>query len=480
MSFLHSATMRWMESDQDLPLFRAATPSQTPSQASNTRTSAQEVIPVSALNQRVRGLLEARLELLWVSGEISNAIRAASGHWYFSLKDENAQVRCVLFKQRAGALPFPPANGLQVEVYCRPSLYEPRGEFQLGVETMRRAGLGALYEAFEKLKAKLTAEGAFDPERKKDLPAFPKTIGIVTSLQAAALRDVLTTLRRRAPMTAVVIYPTAVQGATAASEIAAAIDRAARRKEVDTLIVCRGGGSMEDLWSFNEETVARAILRLRESTDIAVVSGVGHETDFTICDFVADRRAATPTAAAELASPDRAQMLSQTNERKQALQQVMRRYLQDAEQRLDRAASALWSPTERIARERERLTHAGARLRHLAAGAQIESRHRLQLARQRWGALRPDVTNLRETLAQRSQRMRDQVSRRLADSIQKLAASTQALSHLSPQGVLERGYSIVEHEGHIVRTSNALHAGDAIAVRLAAGRIEASVTKTSE
>ena len=215
-----------------------------------------------------------------------------------SLKDRDAQVRCVMFRSRAGALGFTPEAGMQVEVRALPSLYEARGDFQLGVENMRRAGLGALFEAFERLKAKLQSEGLFDPGRKRPLPAFPRAIGIVTSLQAAALRDVLATLRRRAPMIPVIVYPTAVQGTTAAAEIAGALDAARMRGEVDVVILCRGGGSIEDLWSFNEMAVARAIARFQDSSAIPVVAGVGHETDFSIADFVADQRAGTPTAAA--------------------------------------------------------------------------------------------------------------------------------------------------------------------------------------
>ncbi|MBI3715338.1 MAG: exodeoxyribonuclease VII large subunit [Betaproteobacteria bacterium] len=463
-----------MDSDQDLPLFQAANAPPTPRE----RTPAQEVITVSALNQRVRGLLEARLELLWVAGEISNAMRATSGHWYFSLKDENAQVRCVLFKQRAGALPFTPANGLQVEVCARPSLYEARGEFQLGVETMRRAGLGALFEAFEKLKAKLAAAGLFEADRKKPLPFFPRTIGIVTSLQAAALRDVLSTLKRRAPMVGVIIYPTAVQGAGAAAEIAAAIDRARERHEVETLLICRGGGSMEDLWSFNEEIVARAIARLQDGTNIAVVSGVGHETDFTICDFVADRRAATPTAAAELASPDRAQLLAQVGERRQALQSGMQRWLQNSEQRLDRAARSLWSPEERIARERERLAALRARLSGSLRSRQAESLHRLALSRQTLEARRPNLPNLAESLQRRDRTLRDLTARMFFDHSSRLAALRQSLAHLSPSQVLARGYGIVEHRGRIVRDSGSVKAGDEIAIRLSQGSIDASVKST--
>jgi len=308
----------------ELPLF-------SPGEASPARRS--DVIAVSELNRRARNLLEANLELLWVSGELSNVMRAASGHWYFSLKDSQAQVRCVMFRNRAAAIGFTPENGMQVEVRALPSLYEPRGEFQLGVENMRRAGLGALYEAFEKLKARLSAEGLFSEDRKRALHPFPKVVGLVTSLKAAALRDVLTTLRRRAPMIEVIVYPASVQGAMAPQEIAMAIDSARARighDRIETLIICRGGGSIEDLWSFNEEVVARAIVRFQDETGMAVVSGVGHETDFTICDFVADRRAPTPTAAAELVSPDVAELRIQVSLTRITLARVLRRVLDSA------------------------------------------------------------------------------------------------------------------------------------------------------
>ncbi|MGA8032467.1 MAG: exodeoxyribonuclease VII large subunit, partial [Casimicrobiaceae bacterium] len=244
------------------------------------------VLPVSLLVSSARLLLERHLGLLWVSGEISGFTRAASGHSYFTLKDASAQVRCVFFRHKAQGLPFALRDGLAVEVRATPTIYEARGDFQLGVETVRLAGVGALYEKFLRMKAALEAAGWFDPARKRALPRFPRRIGIVTSLKAAALRDVLTTLSRRYPAAGVVIYPAPVQGAGAADEIAAAIRVANERGDVDVLIVCRGGGSLEDLWAFNEEAVARAVFE----SALPVVSGVGHETDFTICDFVADLR----------------------------------------------------------------------------------------------------------------------------------------------------------------------------------------------
>ncbi|MGZ5661635.1 MAG: exodeoxyribonuclease VII large subunit, partial [Usitatibacter sp.] len=239
------------------------------------------VLTVAELNRRVRAVLENQFEIVWVAGELSNVKKAPSGHWYFCLKDPGAQIECAMFRTRAQFLDFRPENGQQVEVRARVTLYEPRGNYQLVVEEIRRAGLGALYEAFGKLKAKLEAEGLFEADRKRALPPFPRAIGIVTSPAAAALRDVLTTLARRAPMVPVILYPAQVQGESAAGQIARAIEAANARLEVDVLIVCRGGGSIEDLWAFNEEVVARAIAASR----LPVVSGVGHETDFSIADF---------------------------------------------------------------------------------------------------------------------------------------------------------------------------------------------------
>jgi exodeoxyribonuclease VII large subunit len=262
---------------------------------------APPVITVAELNRRARNLLENHFETLWVAGELSNVKKAPSGHWYFALKDSAAAIDCAMYQSRARFLDFRPENGQQVEVRARVTLYEPRGTYQLNVDEMRKAGRGALYEAFEKLKARLDKEGLFEAGRKKPVPRFARAIGVVTSPAAAALRDVLTTLARRAPMIPVIVYPAQVQGEGAAAQIAGAVRIANERAEVDVILVCRGGGSLEDLWAFNEEVVARSIFASR----IPVVSGVGHETDFTIADFVSDLRAPTPTAAAAAASPDR-------------------------------------------------------------------------------------------------------------------------------------------------------------------------------
>ncbi len=425
-------------------------------------------------------MLEANLELLWVSGELSNVMRAASGHWYFSLKDESAQVRCVMFRGRASQVSFTPENGMQVEVRALPSLYEARGEFQLGVENMRRAGLGALFEAFERLKAKLTREGLFDTTRKKSLSTFPRAIGVVTSLKAAALRDVLTTLARRAPMIPVIIYPTSVQGALAPAEITAAINAVRARAEIDTLIICRGGGSIEDLSAFNDESVARAIVRLQDDTPIAVVSGVGHETDFTICDFVADQRAPTPTAAAELVSPNRADLLDAVAAGKYELARVMQRAIDTMQQRLDRAAHALISPHQRLTRERDRLALLRARSRHALIQQYGDAAHRLAMLQQKHSSNRPEELRIRllERLAMHSAGLKRALLNNLAQHQNALLARKSSLALLSPLQVLERGYSIVQHDGKVVRDVASLNPGAAISIRVAQGTIEADVTST--
>lgn len=402
------------------------------------------LISVSELNKRVRMLLENQFEMLWVSGELSNVKLASSGHWYFCLKDPAAQIECAMFRTRAQFLDFRPENGLQVEVRARVTLYEPRGNYQLVVEEIRRAGLGALFEAFEKLKARLQAEGLFEAARKRPLPAFPRAIGIVTSPQAAALRDVLTTLRRRCPMTPVVIYPAQVQGEGGAAQIVRAIQTANARAECDVLIVCRGGGSLEDLWCFNEEAVARAIV----ASGIPVVSGVGHETDFSIADFAADLRAPTPTAAAAAAGPDRESLLAEVALYRRRLARDIAHILEARSQRLDGLSRRLLTPAERIARDRERVT---------------------QLARRMRRAL-PDIAFARRELARATQRLCAGVARGVSERTRRLGALRASLGHLDPTRVLARGYSIVrDADGHVRRSSAGLAAGAALDVTFSEG-----------
>ena len=430
------------------------------------------VITVSELNRQVRELVEAGLPLLWVSGEISNFTRAASGHCYFSLKDERAQVRCVLFRHKAARLEFAPENGAQVEVNALPTIYEARGEFQLGVETMRRAGLGALYEAFERLRKKLAAEGLFDADRKRELPGFPRSVGIVTSTAAAALRDVLITLGRRMPSIPVVLYPAPVQGEGAGEKLAQAVRTASARAEVDVLIVCRGGGSMEDLWEFNSEALVRAVAQC----SMPVVCGVGHETDYTLIDFVADARAPTPTAAAAMATPDRQELGEQILAIADSLALAARRRIEDQMQRVDYLGKRLVHPGQRIETRLDQLSHLGARLRH----AQRNQLHTLAL---RLDALcsglssrRPDLARLRGRYQDLALRLKNGGRSFLDNRRHALEALSAHLDHLNPEAVLWRGYSIVtRRDGLIVRDASELEIGATVDLRLARGRAGARI-----
>jgi exodeoxyribonuclease VII large subunit len=425
------------------------------------------VIPVSALNRAIGSMLERSFPLVWVSGEVSNFTRAASGHWYFSIKDAQAQMRCVMFRGRAQHAEFMPKEGDRIEVRALVTMYEPRGELQLGVEAVRRVGQGRLYEAFLRLKAKLEAEGLFAAERKRALPAHPRAIGIVTSLQAAALRDVLSTLARRAPHVPVVIYPAPVQGAGVAEKLAAMVEQASVRREVDVLIVCRGGGSIEDLWAFNEEVLARAIAE----SAVPVVSGVGHETDFTIADFAADVRAPTPTAAAELVSPQRVLLLRDLDHRHASLARGFGRMMERRAQQLDWLARRLVSPAERLDRQRTHLRQLASRLASAGARPVRDAQARFALVQMRWQRRRPDPAAAREHVLRLAQRLRMSQGRwqeRSAAHVSELAARLQVLS---PQRTLERGYAalIDARSGRAVRSPEALKPRQAMTVHLAEG-----------
>jgi exodeoxyribonuclease VII large subunit len=437
----------------------------------------QKVISVSDLNRIAREVLERNLPLLWVAGEISNWKRSEPGHCYFTMKDAQAQVDCVMFRHRAQLQGWVPRDGMQVEVRALPTLYEARGKFQLSVEAMRRAGLGALYEAFERLKLKLEQEGLFDPARKRPLPRFPRAIGVVTSPQAAALRDVLTTLRRRMPRLPVVVYPTPVQGEGAGARIAAAIATAGERRDCEVLVVCRGGGSIEDLWAFNEETVARAIL----ACGIPVVSGVGHETDFTITDFVADVRAPTPTAAAELASPDRRELSKQLRHVAHRLSRTVSRGLENRMQRVDLLARRLVHPGERIRSQLGELRHLATRMTGAWARVLEDRGWRLREAGLRLAARAPDVAELRRNCRELARRLRDGARRRIEITEALLARVAANLTHLNPQSVLERGYSITQDlEGRVVRDAARLSARQGVRITFSKGWVEASVERKGD
>ncbi|MGF6179118.1 exodeoxyribonuclease VII large subunit [Massilia sp. UYP32] len=436
--------------------------------------TAPAVLSVTALNQQVARLLERSFPLVWIGGEISNFTRAASGHWYFTLKDDAAQVRAVMFRSRAQMAGFTPREGDKVEVRALVTLYGARGDYQINVEAIRRAGVGQLYEAFLRLKEKLAAQGLFDADRKRALPLFARSIGIVTSPQAAALRDVLTALRRRAPHVRIVLYPAPVQGQFAADEIAEAIMTASRRAEVDVLLVCRGGGSIEDLWSFNEECVARAI----DACAIPVISGVGHETDVTIADFAADVRAATPTAAAELAATPRADWLASLEGDALDLQRAMERRLHDASQGLDNLSRRLLSPSAQIGHQRLKLLSLATAMTH--AVKLPVNRHGLLLAQlqQRWSRHRPDMRALRARLASDSRHLNASLCSQVRARREALNALAAQLELLNPQRTLERGYAIVrDAKGQIVRDPAQIHARDTLTVKLANGSAEVGVAQ---
>lgn len=435
----------------------------------------ERVLSVAELNRLARGVLESNLPLLWIAGEVSNLTYAASGHVYFTLKDDAAQVRCAMWRNRAQLLAFRLANGMNVEVRALVTLYEARGDYQLNVESLRQAGIGALYEAFARLRQRLEGEGLFDPARKRPVPRYPRRIGIVTSLQAAALRDVLAAFERRAPSLPLVIYPAPVQGEGAAALLAAALRSAGERRECDVLILCRGGGSIEDLWAFNEEVLARAIA----ACPIPVVCGVGHEPDTTIADFVADQRAATPTAAAELVTAgyvDAAQHLARLAP---LLGRAMERRIENLQQRLDIAARGLVHPGERLARMRLAADHCRARLsaalrRTLDAAQHAVGRQGLRLrgARPQFDAALQSLHHLARRLAGAVQH--DQQERRA-----HLEALRAHLVHLDPRQVLARGYSIVrDTSGTVVRDSRQLAAGSEVDLQFAAGKAHATVSDT--
>ena len=436
----------------------------------------RRVYAVSQLNAEIRGVLDG-LPAFWVEGEVSNLARPASGHLFFSLKDPAAQVRCAMWRARAQRIGFDLADGMQVLVRARVGLYEPRGEYQLIVEHAEPAGDGALRRRFDELKRKLEAEGLFDPARKRSLPTVIRTIGVVTSTSGAALHDVLTTLARRAPSLRVVVYPTAVQGAAAPDEIVAAIGNASARDECDVLLIVRGGGSLEDLWSFNEERVVRAIA----AATIPTVSGVGHETDLTLADLVADLRAPTPTGAAERVATDSAEQLRLVAGFTARLRAGTDRELRRAAERtrvLSRRLAQL-HPGTRIAQRGQRIDELEQRLRRAAHRVleQRRSRTATATANLRRHAPHARLAALRGRGALLAQRLDHALRGALSTRRERLTLAAQGLHATSPLATLARGYAIVTTAtGRALRTAHEVAVGDAIEARLARGRIAARVT----
>ncbi|MGN4933756.1 exodeoxyribonuclease VII large subunit [Aeromonas rivipollensis] len=442
----------------------------------SSQSRQQQIFTVTRLNSAVRMILEQDLGLVWLTGELSNLAMPSSGHWYFSLKDISAQVRCAMFKGNNRRVPFRPQDGMQVLVQARVSLYEPRGDYQLIIESMQPAGDGMLTLRFEELKRRLGAEGLFDEGRKRPLPREPRAVGLVTSATGAALHDMLTVLERRAPDLPVFIYPTQVQGSAATAQIVAAITLANRRAEVDVLIVGRGGGSLEDLWCFNEEAVARAIA----NSAIPVVSAVGHEVDVTISDFAADLRAPTPSAAAELVAPDRSARAQRLVHLKQRLVQAISRRQTDArhgfallQKRLDHQ-----DPKRRLEQQSQRLDELSGRLQQLLNLRLHQGERRLANLELRLQARSPSTLlaagKRRHQLAE--ERLHTLMSKRQDLAAHRLAMLSARLDGVSPLATLGRGYSITRTpSGEVISRAAQVSPGQQLVTTLAEGDLRVRV-----
>ena len=447
-------------------------------------TPKRDTISVSQLNRQAKRLLEGEFNSVWVAGELSNLAQPASGHWYFSLKDDSAQIRCAMFRGQNSRLRFNPEPGQQLNVRAKLSLYEPRGDYQLIVEHMEPAGVGALTLAFEQLKEKLQSEGLFADENKKPLPAMPKHLAVITSATGAALQDILTVLARRFPSLKVTVLPVAVQGNEAAAQIAAAIDKAnnlvnSQQQDFELLIVGRGGGSLEDLWSFNEEIVARSIF----NSALPVVSAVGHEVDFTIADFVADLRAPTPSAAAELVSPDSNELLSTLSGYRQLLAQQLRSRLAEHRQQLLWLQSQLQHPGSRLQEQSQKLDGLELKLQDAWQRQSQQRQHRLQLLGAKLNQQTPGhrLTEYRQQSDSLFIRLRQQLQHRLQQSQQRLQSRVHLLNTVSPLATLERGYAFVtDEEGKVLTDSEVLKDGQTVITRLAKGEFRSEVIKTGK
>lgn len=435
------------------------------------------IYSVSELNSAVRELLEHSFPLLWVEGEVSNLALPRSGHWYFSLKDENAQVRCAMFRNKNRLVGSPPRDGQLVRVRARVSLYPARGDFQLIAEHLEDAGDGALQRAFEQLKRKLAAEGLFDAELKRRPPSAPHRIGVITSATGAAIRDVLSVLRRRYPLGTALLYPVPVQGEAAPAAIARALQRAGERRDCDVLLLVRGGGSLEDLQAFNDEGVARAI----RACPIPVIAGVGHEVDVSIADFAADLRAPTPSAAAELACPDQRDWIRRIDEQRRRLAAAMQSRLTDAGRDLNHRRQRLDNlhPERRLQQSMQRSDELEARLRRAIHWHLERRRGRLHAASAGLRGFEPRQRLRHESAAvQRLEnRLRAAVDNRRQELDGRVRLLCRALDAVSPLKTLERGYSIAETvDGQILTDATATERGDALRLRLHKGEVDCEVT----
>ena len=440
------------------------------------------VLSVSDLNSEVALMLSRSFGVLWLEGEISNFSRPASGHFYFSLKDNKAQVRCAMFRNRNLALKLKPANGMLVRVRAKIGLYEPRGEFQIIVEHMEEAGAGALQQEFEALKAKFLAAGMFDAEHKKVLPKLPTAIGVITSPTGAAIRDILQVLGRRAPQIPVYIYPVAVQGKLAKKQIESAIIKANIDKRCDVLIVARGGGSIEDLWSFNESNVAKAIF----DSEIPIISGVGHEVDTTISDYIADVRAATPSVAAELAAPDMIELRQQVLLKDRRLMQMMQGYLSHHQRSLQHLNHRLANhrPAYRLQQQQQRLDELGERAKR-AVGIYLERHHStIHKLQTRLEANSPQrlLQSQKEKLQQLEHQLRQIFKQNLQQKGNTLSLLASRLQSASPLTTLQRGYSITQNAttGEVIQSAESVEVGQTVNIRLHKGKLKASVTEVDK
>jgi exodeoxyribonuclease VII large subunit len=434
----------------------------------------RQIFTVSQLNRAAKDLLETYLPLLWVEGELSNLSAPSSGHWYFTLKDAGAQVRCAMFRNRNQLVRFKPETGKKVLVRAKVSLYEGRGDYQLIVEHMEPAGLGDLQHQFELLKARLQEEGLFDPALKKPLPFWPRCLGVITSPTGAAIRDILHVLQRRFPALPVVVLPVAVQGNEAAAQIANAIHLANLHQVCDLLIVGRGGGSLEDLWAFNEEVVARAI----HASTIPIVSAVGHEVDFTIADFVADLRAPTPSAAAELVSPNQVEVQEQLERFERTLTRLIRQHLQWQKRQVQHLRARLAHPGQLLQQRAQRLDQLELRLKRALRVKLSDASQRLAHLNRSLQQLTPgrqlqqQRRNLDQLLSRLTRAQRHLLERRQ----QHLTRSAQLLHSVSPLNTLNRGYAIVLNpQGQAVRSATQVKLGERLQARLASGRIDCEV-----
>ena len=439
----------------------------------------RDIYTVSRLNREVRTVLEGSFPLIWLEGELSNLARPGSGHWYFSLKDEAAQVRCAMFRNRNMLVKARPENGMQVLVRARIGLYEARGEYQLIIEHLEDAGDGALRRAFEQLKTRLEAAGLFDVSHKQAIPALPRCIGVITSPTGAAIRDILTTLKRRFPGIPIIIYPVPVQGAEAGGEIARMIKLAGERAECDVLLLARGGGSLEDLWAFNEEVVARAIF----DCPIPIVTGIGHEVDVTIADFVADQRAPTPTAAAELVSPDQQEWRQRLQQLQTRLQRILLQSLDSRQRQLRYLSTRLPHPGRRVEERLQRLDELELRRQY---ALQHNLRHRgaevsmLQQRLQKFSPLQR-LAQYRLQNQNLGQRLQAALHHQLGNQQQLLLHLVRELETVSPLATLSRGYAIVTaSDDKILRNAADIKAGEEIHTRLARGRLVSTVTRVDD